>query len=122
MVFIIYALALTVGPRFFYPGFPTDGMVMNCHKSLAVIFWVGVIVGIIGLALILIKNREVLLGGHIVGIIASAVVAIICLFSITINERKNEFGILFSLAEPEKNGAGLDQYNRETRRTDFDLR
>jgi hypothetical protein len=77
LAFIIYALALTVGPKFSYPGCPTDGMVMNCHKSLAVIFWVGVIIGIIGLALILIKNREILLGGHIAGIIASAVVVLI---------------------------------------------
>lgn len=77
VVFIIYALALTLGPKFLYPGCPTDGMVMNCHKSLAVIFWIGIIVGIIGLAVILIKNREILLGAHVAGIVASVVVVLI---------------------------------------------
>lgn len=77
IVFIVYALALTVGPKFLYAGCPADGMVMNCHKSLEVIFWIGIIVGIIGLAIILIKNREVLLGAHIAGIVASIVVVLI---------------------------------------------
>lgn len=77
VLFIIYALSLTIGTEFLYPGCPTDGMVMNCHKSLAVIFWIGVIIGMIGLALILIKNREILLGGHIAGFIASVVVFLI---------------------------------------------
>ena len=50
---------------------------MNCHKSLAAIFWIGIIVGIIGLAVILIKNREILLGAHVAGIVASVVVVLI---------------------------------------------
>jgi len=67
--FIIYALALTVGPNTLYPGCPAEKM-MKCTQSLNVLFWIGIILGVIGIVNFFINADIYRLVASVVGIIA----------------------------------------------------
>ena len=67
--FIIYALALTVGPNTLYPGCAAEKM-MKCTQSLNVLFWIGIVLGIIGIVNFFIKADIYRIVASVVGIIA----------------------------------------------------
>lgn len=68
--FIIYALALTVGPKTLYPGCD-PAMMMKCTQSLNVLFGIGIIVGIIGIVNFFIKTDIYRIIASIAGIISA---------------------------------------------------
>ncbi|MBI4858126.1 MAG: DUF4418 family protein [Acetobacterium woodii] len=68
--FIIYALALTVGPKTLYPGCD-PAMMMKCTQSLNVLFGIGIVVGIIGIVNFFIKTDIYRIIASIAGIISA---------------------------------------------------
>ncbi|MBU4439883.1 MAG: DUF4418 family protein, partial [Acetobacterium sp.] len=67
--FIIYALALTIGPKNLYPGCD-PAMMMKCTQSLNILFWIGIVIGIIGIVNFFIKANIYRIVASIVGIIS----------------------------------------------------
>lgn len=70
IAFIVYALALAVGPYTLYQGCEKGDMLMACHKSLSILLGLGILVGIIGILVIITKLKNVILISNIIGLVA----------------------------------------------------